>query len=424
MTATRKYRVALIGTESLPGKELKSLLSVKRFPLAGIEFFDPDVEEEYSKLTEFRDEPKVIHHLEARRPGGLDLVFLAADEETSRTYGRLAAEWRSRPSILSGAFNEEAGVPARGRRGQRRLHRLGASPLVANPHPATIILSPMLHRLLREFGVAKAVAFVLQPASAFDDPGIQELASQSVALLSAADPPEKGLQGADRLQHPVPYRGAGCERLLLRRAAGRGRDPAGPGQPGLPAVPVLHPGPRLPHLFDHDLRGARPAAQISSPRSLFRESPVFQDRLPLAAGVPAPRSRSRARTRSSSARSRKTRRGPALWIWLVADNLTRGSALNALEIAEKLLGAPNALPLDHERRCFSSSEAGLAGEEVSLPVLRLHALRGALHLPFRRPRPADHRRHASRSATPEALPQKHRMMDLSSGCPHVGQDDP
>ena len=58
----KKFRVALIGTDSLRGKEIKAVLSVKKFPLSHIEFFDVDVDGEYSKLTEFRDEPRVIRH--------------------------------------------------------------------------------------------------------------------------------------------------------------------------------------------------------------------------------------------------------------------------------------------------------------------------------------------------------------------------
>ena len=47
-TKSRKPRLALIGSDSLRGKEILSVLSVKKFPLASLELFDPDVEEEYS----------------------------------------------------------------------------------------------------------------------------------------------------------------------------------------------------------------------------------------------------------------------------------------------------------------------------------------------------------------------------------------
>ncbi|MGB9893589.1 MAG: hypothetical protein ACPLRA_04185, partial [Candidatus Saccharicenans sp.] len=88
----RQFRVALIGTDSLRSQEIKNLLSTDKFPLKSIEFYDPTVAEEYSKLTEFKNEPKVIHHPDPYLLEGLDLVFLAADPDTNRKFGQLARE--------------------------------------------------------------------------------------------------------------------------------------------------------------------------------------------------------------------------------------------------------------------------------------------------------------------------------------------
>ncbi len=187
-TSRRPFRVALVGTDSLRGQEIKTLLSVKRFPLTSIDFFDPDVEEEYSKLTQFREEPKVIHHLDAQALAGLDLVFLAAGEETSRLYGPLSREKGFQAIDLTGAFNADETVPLVVAGVNDEAAAAARPPLIANPLPATIILAPLLHRLSGPFGVTNAVAFILQPASAFDQAGIRELADQSAALLSGASP--------------------------------------------------------------------------------------------------------------------------------------------------------------------------------------------------------------------------------------------
>jgi aspartate-semialdehyde dehydrogenase len=86
-----KFRCAVVGSETLRGREIKSVLSVKKFPLQSLEFYDPDVGEEDSKLTQFRDEPKIVHHLDRKALEGLDLVFLAADARTNAEYGECAA---------------------------------------------------------------------------------------------------------------------------------------------------------------------------------------------------------------------------------------------------------------------------------------------------------------------------------------------
>src|SRR4030043_2009933 len=111
MASKKKFRVGLIGTDSLRGKEMKNILSAKKFPLSHIEFFDTDVQEEYGKLTEFQGEPCVIHHPSAAALEGLDLVFLAADRETSLVFGGLAAKKKYRAIDLAGAFSDKANIP-------------------------------------------------------------------------------------------------------------------------------------------------------------------------------------------------------------------------------------------------------------------------------------------------------------------------
>jgi aspartate-semialdehyde dehydrogenase len=64
MSDAGRFRLALVGSESLRGKEIRSVFGAGKFPVRSFEFYDPDVEEEFSRLTEFRDEPKVVHHLE------------------------------------------------------------------------------------------------------------------------------------------------------------------------------------------------------------------------------------------------------------------------------------------------------------------------------------------------------------------------
>jgi len=48
MTASHKFKRALVGTDALCAREIKRVLEAQRFPLAGIDFLDPEVEEEFS----------------------------------------------------------------------------------------------------------------------------------------------------------------------------------------------------------------------------------------------------------------------------------------------------------------------------------------------------------------------------------------
>jgi hypothetical protein len=61
MNAQKKFKLALVGTDSLRGKEIKNVLARRKLAAFDIEFYDADVQAEYSRLTQFRKEPKVIY---------------------------------------------------------------------------------------------------------------------------------------------------------------------------------------------------------------------------------------------------------------------------------------------------------------------------------------------------------------------------
>jgi aspartate-semialdehyde dehydrogenase len=332
----KKFRVALIGTDSLRGKEIKAVLSVKKFPLSHIEFFDVDVEEEYSKLTDFRDEPRVIRHPTGAALEGMDLVFLAADKETNRLYGRLAAEKKYQAIDLSEAFSGQDDIPLVVAGVNDSLLNARRLPLIANPHPLTIILSSLLHRLLAKFGLEKAVAFALQPVSAFDESGIEELASQSAAMLSSASLKKEIFReqiAFNILSHteaPDANGFSSVERQVISEVK------KVLGLPGLPLslsvvqAPVFHTYSVMAYLE------LRTEADIQDLEGLYKEGTLFK--LNPASSSCAVSSISVAGKEQifigQIKKEESSRR--AFWIWTVTDNLTRGSAVNALELARIL----------------------------------------------------------------------------------------
>ncbi len=103
--------MALIGTDSLKGKEIKRVLKKNISPIQSLEFFDPEVKEEYSKLTEFKGEPRVILPLNEEALNHLDLVFLAADKKINKKYGVLVSNKRFKAIDLSETFNMNTQIP-------------------------------------------------------------------------------------------------------------------------------------------------------------------------------------------------------------------------------------------------------------------------------------------------------------------------
>jgi len=337
MKAKKRFKLALLGTDSLRGKEIKNVFGQKKFPAFDLEFFDSDVEEEYSKLTEFKKEPKVIHSLQGDALAAMDLVFLAADRETSLAYGERALAGEFKALDVSEAFNDRPDVPLLVAGVNDAGYKPAAMPLVANPHPVAILLSHLFHALQPSFGLAKAVAFVLEPVSAFDDPGIQELASQSVALLNSHTPKKKVFKeqiAYNLLSHTGPTDDNGFSPTELRAAAEVRRVL---GRPDLPLslsfiqAPVFHTYSVMTYLeLDRE-------ADLDSLEAVFGESKVFKV-APFREGGTISSVTASGTDEIHVGQIKIEAANPrAAWVWLVADNLTRGSALNAFELARRIL---------------------------------------------------------------------------------------
>jgi len=335
MANSRKFRVALIGTNSLRGKEIKSILSAKKFPLSQIEFFDTDVQEEYGKLTEFDGEPRVIHHPSPASLDGVDLVFLAADRQASLLFGRLAAEKRYQAIDLTGAFSDQDDIPLIVAGVNDQLLAARRHPLIANPHPVTVILSSLLHRLIAKLGIVKAVAFVLQPVSVFES-GIEELASQSAAMLSGASPSKEVFRDQiafNILSHtetPDANGFSSGERQVIAEVKRVLGHPDLPLSLSVIQAPVFHTYSIMAYL--------EPEAEtnIQDLERIYKESPLFKIGARSAACAVTCLSVA-GKEQIFIGQIKKEETFPnSYWIWTVTDNLTRGSALNALEIARTL----------------------------------------------------------------------------------------
>ncbi len=335
---SRKPRLALVGPDSLKGKEILSIFAARKFPVATFELYDPDVEEEYSKLSQFRGEAKVVHALTPEALKGLDLVFLAADGKTDLRYGRLAAEKGYHALDLGETFNADPKVPLIVAGVNDSTIRKDKPPLIANPHPATIILAHLLSTLGAGFGVTKALSVVLEPVSAYAEEGIQELAEQSYALLGGSTLSKKVFPDQvafNLLARTIKPERNGFSPLENRVTAEIRRVLAPPAPPlslSIILAPVFHTYSIMTHF---ELGGDVPVTEVEA---CLRSNDVFRHAAAGETGVVSP---------ATVAGKDRIHIGPVkkdpavakgFWIWAVADNLTVGSGLNAYGIARALFG--------------------------------------------------------------------------------------
>jgi len=339
MKVDRKIKLALVGTDTMRGKEIKDVLSSSKLFFDSIDFFDPDVKEEYSKLTEFRGEPKVIRHIEQDSLVGSDLVFLASDQETNRKFGSLSHTQDFQAIDLCGAFNAEKEIPvmvAGINDGSVLREKPG---IVANPHPATILLSHVFGAVLQEFVLEKVVSIVLQPVSAFEESGIEELASQSFAILNGSALTKKVFKAQiafNLLSHTEALDKDGFD-AVERQVAAEVRKVLGvkdlPLTLSIIQAPVFHTYSIMSY-FE-----LKKKVSLQRLKDLFKRSPYIKLSSPKLS-APASCVSVAGKDKIHIGQIKKVDTLPnSFWVWAVVDNLTRGSALNALEIAEKLLSA-------------------------------------------------------------------------------------
>ena len=328
--------IAIVGSESQRGQEVKEVLACKRFPLRSIEFYDPAVGEEYSQLSQFGDEPKVVHHLDRRSLEGLDLVFLAADTKTNTEIGDGAAAAGYKAVDLAETFNGREDVPLVVAGVNDASIRGREVALIANANPATIVLSHLFQPLQKSFGIAKALAFVLEPASAFGGEGVDELYGQSVALLGGSAMPRKVFreQVAFNLLSRTEKPDKSGFSPREARIAAECRRVLAPADFAFSLSVVLAPVFHTYSIMTYVELEAE--AEIADLETSFSGADLVKLAAPKGAKLISGATVA-GKDKIFVGQIKKDGTIPrGFWIWAVADNLTVGSALNAYGIARSL----------------------------------------------------------------------------------------
>jgi aspartate-semialdehyde dehydrogenase len=187
-TQPRSQTWALVGSESLLGRELRDLIAVGHVPV-DLKLIAEDPEKA-GALTEQGGEPALVRGLEEPTMRDAPVVLLAGSAESTlraldlraETPGTIdlthAAEDHPR-SFIRAPFVEPAGFRAP----EDAVH------LIA--HPAAIAIAMVLPRLHARFPVQRSAIHIFEPASERGTPGVEELQQQTVGLLSFKSMPKK-----------------------------------------------------------------------------------------------------------------------------------------------------------------------------------------------------------------------------------------
>ena len=177
---TTGMNVAIAGATGAVGAELIRLLQEREFPVRQLKFLASP--KSAGKSLEFKGERLQVELLSENSFRGVDLALFSAGAGTSRRFARSAVEAGAVVVDNSSAFRMDQEVPLvipEINSGDAQSHQ----GIIANPNCTTIIALMAIFPLHREFRLRRVVASSYQAVSGAGARAINELALQANALL-------------------------------------------------------------------------------------------------------------------------------------------------------------------------------------------------------------------------------------------------
>ncbi len=335
---TEKFDVAVVGATGVVGEALIPLLESRNFPLHRL--YPLASERSLGNKVLFQGSYLAVDDVASFDFSAVALAFFVCDAETAGRYAPLAAEAGALVIDTSSAFRADEDVPMvipevnvadLGRFSERRL--------IASPGGATIPLAMVLKPLCDAVGVSRVDVTSCQAASGAGRAGVRDLASETAALLNM-----RGVELAPGQSQTafnlVPQIGDLLENGFTRAEM----EMVWESQKVLDdsAIVINPTAVRVPVFFGHsavlhvETRQPLSAAQA---REILAAAPGVR----LVEGLQADEAPSAVADAAGEdavfvGRVRQAMgQANGIDLWLVSDNVRKGAALNAVQIAEILV---------------------------------------------------------------------------------------
>jgi aspartate-semialdehyde dehydrogenase len=326
------YHIAVVGATGAAGTELLHVLERRNFPVASLRPIGSA--RSVGKSVRFRDEPIAVEKLGDRSFDKIDIAFFSAGGDVSRNYVPIACQSDAIAIDKSSAFRMDPHVPL-------VIPEINAEDVrqnrgvIANPNCTTTVMLMALYPLHRVFGVRRVFATSFQAVSGSGARGIDELKCQVAAKDSQAAP--------ELYPHPIafnllPHIDSFLENGYTKEEA-KMQDETRKIM-HLPELRVSATCVRVPVYRAHSVAVS---AEFESPisveqaREVLAKAPGLElvdepqsNRYPMPLGVAGKDNCQVGRVRLDCAFEN------GLSFWVSGDQLLKGAALNAVQIAELL----------------------------------------------------------------------------------------
>jgi aspartate-semialdehyde dehydrogenase len=334
MNASRRFNVAVVGATGAVGETMLSILAERNFPVAKL--IPLASSRSAGGQIEFNGEKIDVLDLATFDPAGVDIALFSAGGGVSKEYAPKFAAAGAVVIDNSSTFRYDDDVPLVV--SEVNPHALKNRPrgIIANPNCSTMQLMPVLAPIHKEYGIERVNVATYQSVSGAGRSGMEELGKQTAQLLAFQEIEPQKFQ-AQIAFNLIPHiddfqlNGYTKEEMKLVWETQKILEDS--------SIQVNPTAVRVPVFFGHSEAvniETKKKISVEAARALLEAAPGVEvvDRHE-AGGYPTPVTHASGNDPVFVGRIREDFSHPrGLNLWVVADNIRKGAALNAVQLAE------------------------------------------------------------------------------------------
>ena len=329
---SNSYSVAILGATGAVGTELLQLLEERSFPIKSLKLLASP--RSAGRQVSFRGKTITVEAVSSRAFDGVDIVLASAGGSISRQWAQDIVGAGALMIDNSSAFRMDETVPLvvpEVNPGAAKAHQ----GIIANPNCTTILMSVAIWPLHQSQAIQRVVVATYQSASGAGARAMEEVKQQAKAILAGETPPTESFPyplAFNLFPHNTPFNEQGyCEEEM--KMVNETRKIFGAPDLKISAtcvrVPVLRAHSEAVNLeFEQpfDVVRAREAIQSAPGVKLVEDWQANYFPMPIDAS---------GEDDVLVGRIRQDLSNPSgLELWLSGDQIRKGAALNAIQIAE------------------------------------------------------------------------------------------
>ncbi|MCC8363516.1 aspartate-semialdehyde dehydrogenase [Lysobacter sp. A6] len=330
----KTFKVAVVGATGAVGETMLSILSERNFPVG--ELVALASAKSAGTKVKYGHKDIVVQDLATFDPSGVDIALFSAGGSTSKEYAPKFAAAGAVVIDNSSAFRYDDDVPLVVSEVNPDQVRNRPRGIIANPNCSTMQMLVALAPIHRKAGIERINVATYQSVSGGGRSALEELGRQTAGILNfqSPDPQRFPVQIAFNLiPHIDDFQDNGYTKEEMKLVWETQKIL------GDAAIKVNPTAVRVPVFYGHSEAvnvETREKITADEVRAMLQQAPgveVVDDRKP--GGYPTPVTHASGNDAVYVGRIRDDASHPrAVNLWIVSDNIRKGAALNAVQIAE------------------------------------------------------------------------------------------